>query len=309
MNGWEKLLEDLAAKSAISFARCMLPVSGHFLTPDGLTLHYLEWAGAGQPIILLHGGALTAHTWDLVCLDLSDAFRCVALDLRGHGMSDWSDGYTIGAWVNDVDALVRHLRLDTFHIVGMSLGGNVAAHYAAADNSRATSLVMVDVGPWVNFDSTASMREFIGRPIIGLSVDRLADEALKVSPTSDRDKLLYRYTHMTRVLADGALAWRHDCRRPHDFPHILTKLDELAILAPQMNCPALIVRSGRSRVLSDEKVERFAHLFRDGSWTIVPEAGHIVQEDKPKALAAAIRTFLSRLSTADRPAGRSKTAG
>lgn len=181
MNGWEELLETLAARSAIPFARCMLPASRHFRTPDGLTLHYLDWAGPGKPIILLHGGVLTAHIWDLLCLSLRDAFRCVALDLRGHGMSDWSSDYTTGALVSDVGALATQLDLDGFRVVGMSLGGSVAARYAGAANSRATSLVMVDVGPWVDFAPTAGMRKFIDRPIGGLSVDRLADEALEVA--------------------------------------------------------------------------------------------------------------------------------
>lgn len=63
---------------------------------------------------------------------------------------------------------------------------------------------------------------------------------------------------------------------------------------PHMLCSALVVRGERSRVLTDEKVANFARLFRDGSWIVVPGAGHHVQEDNPKGLSAAIRSFLSR---------------
>lgn len=290
----ETLLQGLAAKTSIAFASSKLPASRRFSASDGLTLHYLDWPGPGDAIFFLHGGALTAHTWDLVCLDLSDRFRCVALDLRGHGLSDWSDDYTIDTSVADVAALARHLRLESFYVVGMSLGGNIAAHYAATERSRAKSLVMVDVGPGVDFESTAGMREFIGRPIADLTVEQLTDKALTVSPHGDRDRILYRYLHMTRTLPDGALAWRNDRRRPHDFPHILAKLEELIRLAPHTHCPALIVRGGRSRVLTDEKVASFVALFPQGSWTVVPDAGHNVQEDSPKVLAGAIRQFLSR---------------
>src|SRR5689334_5220570 len=52
---------------------------------DGLDLAYLDWGGDGPTGIFLHGGSLTAHTWDLVCAALSPRIRCVALDLRGHG--------------------------------------------------------------------------------------------------------------------------------------------------------------------------------------------------------------------------------
>lgn len=293
MSSAEAVLERLADKNAIAFARSRLPVAHGVSIQGRPTLHYLDWSGTGDTIVFLHGGALTAHTWDLVCLDLGDKFHCIALDLRGHGLSDWSDDYSIDAHVGDVEALARHLRLDSFHLVGMSLGGNVAAHYAAAQRSRARSLVMVDVGPWVDFESTAGMREFMTRPIADLTVEQLTQQALKISVQADRDRIFYRYLHMTHILPDGTLAWRNDRRRPHDFPHMLAKLDQLAGSAPQMPCPVLIVRGGRSRVLTDEKVERFANLFERGSWTVIPDAGHNVQEDTPKILAATIRKFLA----------------
>ncbi|MGA2128018.1 MAG: alpha/beta hydrolase [Xanthobacteraceae bacterium] len=293
MDDRDNLLQRLATRHAIPFARHALAASGHFSPADGLTLHYRDWGGSGPAVILLHGGMLAAPTWDLVCLELGDGFRRVALDLRGHGLSGWSEDYTIRASVSDVDALMRHLRLEDSHLVGMSLGGNVAAHVAVTHPGRASSLVMVDVGPGADFGSAAGMRAFIERPIGGLSVDRLADEARRLSPASDRDKLLFRYGYMTRVLPDGTLAWRHDRERPEDFLHILETIEELATLAPEITCPALIVRGERSRVLTDEKAERFARMFPDGRWTVVPHAGHNVQEDNPKALAAVIRTFLA----------------
>ena len=298
MDDRDNLLQRLAARHAIPFARRALPVSGHFSPADGLTLHYRDWGGTGPPVILLHGGMLAAPTWDLVCLELGNAFRRIALDLRGHGLSGWSEDYTVRASVSDVDALLRHLRLDGGHLVGMSFGGNVAAHVAAAHPGLARSLVMVDVGPGADFGSAAGMRAFIDRPIGGLSVERLADEARRLSPASERDKLLFRYGYMTRVLPDGTLAWRHDRERPEDFLHILATIEELATLAPEIASPALIVRGERSRVLTDEKVERFARLFPDGRWTVVPDAGHNVQEDNPKVLAAVIRTFLAGLPAA-----------
>jgi pimeloyl-ACP methyl ester carboxylesterase len=52
--------------------------------------HYLDWGGSGTPIIFLHGGGINAHTWDCVAVMLRDRFRCVALDQRGHGDSEWS---------------------------------------------------------------------------------------------------------------------------------------------------------------------------------------------------------------------------
>jgi len=63
----------------------------------GLRLHYLDWGRRDRPALLfLHGGALTAHTWDLVCLALRADFHCLAVDLRGHGDSEWSPNLDYG---------------------------------------------------------------------------------------------------------------------------------------------------------------------------------------------------------------------
>ena len=58
---------------------------------NGIRIHYLEWGNAdASPLVFLHGGSLTAHTWDLVCVVLSRSYRCIAVDLRGHGDSEWA---------------------------------------------------------------------------------------------------------------------------------------------------------------------------------------------------------------------------
>jgi len=101
-------------------------------TAEGLSINCIDWAGTGDPILFLHGGSLTCHTWDLVCLALRDSHRCVAVDLRGHGDSAWADNYTVDAYVRDVAAVIADFGWARVHLVGMSLGGIVAAHYAAS---------------------------------------------------------------------------------------------------------------------------------------------------------------------------------
>ena len=92
----------LAQDEVLSHLRAAIDVAGgdvdkvvlpadHDLVVDGLRLHYLDWGRNGRPpLLFLHGGGLTAHTWDLVCLALRANFHCLALDQRGHGDSEWS---------------------------------------------------------------------------------------------------------------------------------------------------------------------------------------------------------------------------
>src|SRR5260370_38376786 len=100
-----------------------------FFAANGLRMHFLEWGEpTARPIILLHGGALTAHTWDVVCLGLQPEFRCIAPDLRGHGDSEWAtDGdYSTDAHRRDLEALLGHLHMARCPIVGNSLCGMTA---------------------------------------------------------------------------------------------------------------------------------------------------------------------------------------
>ncbi len=80
------------------------PPTEIFYTRAGRRLHGLDWGGTGPGVLLLHGGGLSAHTWDFVCLGLRGAARLVALDLRGHGDSDWSDDYRVATMADDVIA-------------------------------------------------------------------------------------------------------------------------------------------------------------------------------------------------------------
>jgi pimeloyl-ACP methyl ester carboxylesterase len=284
-------LSALARRCGIDFVDATPPVRRECIARDGVRLSYLDWGGAGDPIVFLHGGALTAHTWDLVCIGLRDAHRCIALDLRGHGDSGWSDDYRIETATEDVAALATALDAARCHLVGMSLGGNIAAHFAGAYPSRTASLTMVDVGPGVDFGATRSLRNFVEDAQDVDNIETIIAAALLVNPHMDRDKLVYRLTHSMQRTDDGRYRWKVDRRRPHDYDHILGKLAELPALAPNIRCPVLIARGGRSRIFSDDAAARCAALFENGTWVRIEEAGHNVQEDNPRALLAALSSL------------------
>jgi len=296
------LLERLATAHKIDYAPGLPPAPRQLRTPEGLALNCLDWEGSGEPILLLHGGTLTCHTWDLVCLAMRDSFHCVAIDLRGHGNSAWADSYTMDDYVNDVAAVIADFGWAKVHVIGMSLGGIIAAHYAATAGSRAASLAMIDVAPNVDFGAVGPMRHFMDRPIADLTLDQLVEAAIGAGARGGRERILYRYLHMTRVGSDGKLAWRHDRTKPRDYGHLLGRLAELNELASAIACRVLVVRGDRSRVLTDEKVAAFAARCREGHWLAIAGAGHNVQEDEPLVLSTALRHFIGATSTSVIPA-------
>jgi len=120
------------------------------LRPDGrrsLRFHYRDWGGTGDPLVLLHGLASNARIWDLTAPFLTGGFRVVALDQRGHGLSDKPDGgYDFASVSGDLAAFVQALGLERPALVGHSWGANVALQFAADRPDGVSALALVDGG-------------------------------------------------------------------------------------------------------------------------------------------------------------------
>jgi pimeloyl-ACP methyl ester carboxylesterase len=125
----------------------MAAIDRTLTTPTtGIELHYRDWGGAGQPIVLLHGLASSARIWDLVAPRLTRSGRVIAVDQRGHGLSAKPDGgYDYTSIVADVAGVVQALDLAPPVVVGHSWGASVALAYAAA-TPACPGAVLVDGG-------------------------------------------------------------------------------------------------------------------------------------------------------------------
>jgi pimeloyl-ACP methyl ester carboxylesterase len=286
-------LPALAHRLGVSFENATPP--RHLTVPGagGVRLHALDWGGDGAPALFLHGGQLTAQTSDYVCLGLRTQVRAVALDLRGHGDSDRSEDYSFDSHVADVAAVLDAFAWPKAHLVGMSYGGFIAAHFAAAAPRRISSLVTIDVGPGVVFEGTARIRGFFQRVHPRDGLEAMVEAAMQASPSSDRERVAYRMAALMRRDLSGDWRWARDDRRSPDYPALLTKVEEMVIAAERLAAPCLVVRGGRSEVFCDEAAGRFAARFADGQWIAVPGAGHNVQEDNPAGLIAALSRFWS----------------
>src|SRR5580692_319095 len=113
----------------------------------GLSFHYTDWGGDGPPLVMLHGLSGHARTWDHTAAALSDRYRVLALDQRGHGDSDWAPNYGIGPMTADLLAFMDALQLREVNLMGLSMGGIVSFVFAAAPPERVRRLMILDIGP------------------------------------------------------------------------------------------------------------------------------------------------------------------
>jgi esterase len=286
-----------AVRAGFAFPGVVLPES-HEVQVGRMRLHYLDWGTQGRPTLLfLHGGALTAHTWDLVCLALRDDYHCLALDQRGHGDSDWADDadYSIGAQLADTKGFVDKLGLDKFILAGMSLGAINSLAFAVAHPERLSHLVIIDAGPEMRRPGSSRIRDFVNEVQETVTVEAIIEKALKFNPRRDPTILRRSLMHNLRQQPDGTWKWKYDTRRFKALGQNSHR-EERAALADglaRILCPTLVVRGGESDVFHEEDGIRLAQRLPDGKFVTVPNAGHTVQGDNPKGLVAELRRFLA----------------
>jgi pimeloyl-ACP methyl ester carboxylesterase len=127
----------------------VLDVQDRIVELSRIRLHIREWHGppGASAVVLVHGLSSNARIWDAIAPELATRFRVVALDQRGHGLSDKpEDGYGFDEVMEDLHALVEALEIRRPLLVGHSWGGNVVVQYAATHPDGVAGLVLVDGG-------------------------------------------------------------------------------------------------------------------------------------------------------------------
>lgn len=266
----------------------------HQVIIGSMRFHYLDWGETGTPILFLHGGGLTAHTWDCAAVMLSDRFRCVALDQRGHGDSEWSPAidYRIAAHVGDIEGFIETMRLERPILVGQSMGGLNSIAYAIRHSDAMRAMVIVDVAPEISTSGAERIREFAATPELDSPDDFLA-RATRFNRLRDPAVLRRSLHYNLRETPTGKWVFKHDQRRRSDdamraFTEDRTRLSSEV---SKIKCPTLVVRGALSDVLTDEAADRFARSLPDGRLVRIEKSGHNVQGDNPRSLLDAMLSF------------------
>jgi len=297
-----EVLVEAARSQGLVFEDTTPPRDG-FLDSNGIRMHYLDWGKQGKPSLLfLHGGALTAHTWDFTCLQLRDAYHCYALDQRGHGDSG-GQGIVVDPPLHreDIRGVVEQLGLQNFVMVGMSLGGLNTIAYAAAYGQTLRGAVIVDVSPTVREEGSRYNGQFIrARPAFA-SLDEAIEAAHKFNPLRPKEHLRYSLLHNLRQDPDGRWRWKYDRGPASAVGAAQSDVERRQVMkglwaeVPKIRCPVLVVHGAESRHQKREDSERLRDALPDGRLVSIPGAGHTVQGDRPKEFAAVVRGFLQAI--------------
>jgi pimeloyl-ACP methyl ester carboxylesterase len=177
----------------------------------GRRLSALAWQDRDAELVLLHGGAQNAHTWDTVALALGRPL--VAIDLPGHGHSDGPGDRPEGQLnavgnAVDVAAAVRQLAPRARAVVGMSLGGLTTIALTAAAPELVRKVVLVDILPGTKPGRSRHITDFVNGPPSFASLDELLERTARFNPGRSRSSLRRGILHNAEQQPDGTWVWR-----------------------------------------------------------------------------------------------------
>ena len=262
--------------------------------------HYLEWgAPDAQPILLLHGGHQSAHSWDLVSLHLAQKYRIIALDQRGHGDSEWARNgdYSNLTMAQDAQAFVAAIGLQRPIIMGHSMGGRNTLLMTRMNPEYPGALVIVDVGPETMEAGRKTISSFVKRNEIFDDLEHFIRNVREYDPYRSREHIERTVKYNMLERADGKYISKCDYRRwrgeieVHDENRDAISLGDLA----SFKMPALVVRGANSNILADDAAERFREALPKGNLVTVPDCGHNVHSQNTLGFIDAVRKFLSSL--------------
>jgi 3-oxoadipate enol-lactonase len=259
------------------------------LLPDGLELAY-DVAGAGLPLVLLHGWPHDRSLWAGQLRGLVAHARCITPDLRGFGGSSVAAPFTIDQYADDVASLMDVLGIEQAVIGGLSMGGYVAFAMMRRHRARVRALVLADTRATADTDEGRSNRMRLIALIDEHGVEALAARQLR--PTLGRSTFEQQpeivevvRRMMASAPAEGAKgALRAMAARP-----------DSSGLLPTIDVPTLVVGGAEDVFTPPSELEALASAIPGSRIELIEQCGHVCPLERPAAFNHVVGEFLASL--------------
>ncbi len=272
-----------------------------FKVSSGLNI---EATALGDPndslVILLHGGGQTRHAWGATAEKLSQSgFYALAVDLRGHGDSDWSEegDYAIESYRNDLVSIIEEIGKPAF-LIGASLGGMISLSTAGDLNYQhlCRALVMVDIGIYPNEEGSNEILDFMSSGFKGFdSLEEASNAITSYLPHREKPKDLTGLKKNLRLKEDGRYYWHWDpkfIQSRTDNQDRSEYRDRQRNYAKSVRVPTLLIRGALSNVVTKEEVEDFLGTISHAEFIEIDKAAHMIAGDRNDIFANAAIEFL-----------------
>lgn len=258
----------------------------NFIQLDDIRLHYWR-AGAGRPVIMLHGVSDDGRCWGRTGDALAQEFDVILVDQRAHGQSSAPEtGYRLDDFASDIHGLIKALHLKDVILVGHSLGASVSLRTASQYPDLISRVVLIDppmpdspqnTDPDVRYEWFGWLRNFQNQ-----SIEKLIEHHTTPNWSENEIRAMAESKHRVRSVLwekHGAILdthWRYEMKKVGDMP-ILLIYGELA----------------QGSAVSPENANEAVSILQNGKAVHIKGAGHIVHLDQFEATIAAMMPFLS----------------
>jgi len=264
----------------------------------GRRISALVWGEGPPELVLIHGGAQNAHTWDTVALALNRPL--LAVDLAGHGHSDDMASHSpevprADSLATDMANVIGTLAPTAVAVIGMSLGGMTAICLADQAPELVRRLLLVDVTPGVTAEKAKAITDFVNGPTSFADFDEILARTIEHNPTRTEASLRRRILHNAAQLEDGSWVWRDRRHDQHNDSRDRQTRDDHSVLWDRLGAvavPTVLVRGMRPQSVVDDADEaEFRRRQPTATVIQIADAGHSVQGDTPLELARIIEEF------------------
>jgi pimeloyl-ACP methyl ester carboxylesterase len=252
----------------------------------------------GAPILLLHGGGQTRGSWRTSARRMAEqGFSVTALDMRGHGDSDWAHGgnYSLDLFADDVRAVIAEFERPPL-LAGASLGGLASLlALGEAPHAAAAGLVLVDIVPWMEARGGEQVVGFMRGTSDGFdTLEEAADAISDYLPHRPRPDRLDGLSRNLRQKLDGRWYWHWDPNfvRPQEGWDMDRVNERLAAAARAIEVPMMLLYGTESEIVTADGAERFRRLLPDAEVTAIEGAHHMIAGDDNDAFIDAMLPFL-----------------
>jgi pimeloyl-ACP methyl ester carboxylesterase len=269
----------------------------YWQAPDGLALHFRDYPGAPErtPVFVLHG--LTRNARDAAALAerLTGTRRVLAPEMRGRGMSDYapdSASYNPLQYVADLKALLEQEAIDRFVAIGTSLGGLMTMLLALEQPQRIAAAALVDVGPEIDDEGLARIREYVGQggsfPTWVHAARALSELHGTVHPDFALEDWLAMAKRVMVLGANGRVAYDYDMgiADPFNTDAAPPAMDLWPAFEALAGRPLLLVRGATSAILSADTAREMKRRVPGLTVVTVPRTGHAPTLAEPDSVAA-----------------------
>jgi pimeloyl-ACP methyl ester carboxylesterase len=252
--------------------------------------HYFEDVGAGEVLVMLHGANGSSQAFGEHYPILTEKFRVIAPDLRSMGKSEHVASMPHDAWVNDLEALLDYLKVDSAHIFGVSLGSRVAMRFGMEHPERCKSIITTATHTYLTEELDRGMNQF-GDDGTKLSVE---EQAIRLERHGD--DWLEAHRNYYNIRNDPELQKYFNLRVANPMHQVV---GEFSDPVNRIKCPFLVIESDNLRMgrsVFDHGMELKAEMPDQVRLAIVPSYAPSVRGVSLSGLTTQIINFVNALS-------------